>query len=425
MNFNGPDEDEEAISPSSTAPLAPEQKKSLYDALLAKYAAASDNSDVETAQKRARATQIGSAIGSLFSGMGSNELRARGVQPSNSDAYFDRLQAGADKNLANAKAARRDKMDQVLTEDKLQWEGKERGRKEGDWGREDATRGREDDPNSMESKTAQGLAKKLMPGQNFDGMSATQLKGSLPSLEKIYSAEQQRLGRIDSINARNQAHQDAVDERNQAREDKKAEKDEQYAASTRIDGLELKDGFRPSPTEASKVKASHQAFTQLNRQMDALDAIYKRSGTNLVGDDAVAQEQIVNDMKSSLKDMQSLGALSGSDYALLEKQLADPTSWSENAKGIIGQDRYEAKGTQFRDSLKNKYESTLESYGYRRAGDSTKDVAGKGTGASGSWGEANAAPSDLVKIQAPDGSIRGVPKDQAEKYVKKGGKVIP
>lgn len=53
--------------------------------------------------------------------------------------------------------------------------------------------GAEDDGNSMESKLAQTLAKKMVPTMNFEGMSATKINSQIPSLKGIYEGELKRM----------------------------------------------------------------------------------------------------------------------------------------------------------------------------------------------------------------------------------------
>ena len=87
--------------------------------------------------------------------------------------------------------------------------------------RADAAYSRESDPNSQESKTAQMLAKKFAPGMDFVGMSATQLKEKIPSLEKLYSVDQQRLNREDARDERRMLFGMKAQEKQNERDEKK------------------------------------------------------------------------------------------------------------------------------------------------------------------------------------------------------------
>lgn len=61
--------------------------------------------------------------------------------------------------------------------------------------RSDDLRAREADPVSEESKLAQDLAGRLLPGRDFTQMSAQQINKLFPSLSKVYDAQQQKLAR--------------------------------------------------------------------------------------------------------------------------------------------------------------------------------------------------------------------------------------
>lgn len=60
----------------------------------------------------------------------------------------------------------------------------------------------EADPESQESKLAQGLAKEMLPSRDFSGMSAAQLKQSLPMINKLYEAKQSSMDRQANLQAR-------------------------------------------------------------------------------------------------------------------------------------------------------------------------------------------------------------------------------
>lgn len=420
-----------------TDELAPDEKDALYSALRKKYDSAADDSDVLDAQSGATRSRTMGGIGQIFSDYAHAVAQTKGSTLKGPQGIGDVANKNAAAKLAGAKETRKGRMDQVLADDEIEQKAVSRdrdsqrfGRETGQWKRDDETIAREADPNSPESKNAQALAKKLMPAGNFDGMSAAQLKGSLPSLEKMFQAEQQRLGRIDAITAQNTARKDAKDARDQDRADKQKEKDEQYQATTKIEGAEVQPGFRPTVLDADKARKAKAARDAIDRQLKELDTLYDDSGTNLVGDDAARMEGIVSDLKLQVKDLASLGALSASDIKLLEEQIPDPTSWAENAKGMaFGNDRYKAKSDQFRKTTESKYDTTLGAYGYKRSAAPAVVEAPP----SGGPGTANAAPAGappppakgMVRIKAPDGSMKDVPESQKQKYLDKGGVLVP
>lgn len=348
--------------------LGDEEKQNLYDSLRAKYDDASDSSAVESAQNaQTRANTMG-GIGQAFANYAANMAQTKGSKVQAPTGIGDSARKSAAQKLDAAKTNRKDSMDRVMTDADIDYKGQVRGRESEQWKRDDTQKAREDDPNSPESANAQALAKKMMPNGKFDGMSYTQIKGSLPSVEKMYQVDQARQARIDAARESAANRRDAKTDRDQAKTDKKTDDDEKYNASVKVEGADVMPGFRPSSTDAERVRKVKAAHDAINKQMDELDALHKSSGTNLVGEDATRQAQIVADVKLQLKDLQSLGALSGSDLTLLQDQVPDPTAWTENVKGVFGADRYAPKADQFRKSIGTRYDSTLSSSGYKRGG---------------------------------------------------------
>lgn len=352
--------------------LAPDQQAQLYQSLAQKYGAAGDGQAVKDAESAASRTNIASLIGQAVSGYGADMARARGVNVADKSGFFGDLRKGATDKVTAAKQARKDAQSDFLTQDELGQKAVTRGREDTEWKRKDEQFGRdetqrqsEEDPASPESKNAQALAKKLMPQGDFTGMSAAKLKASLPHLEKLYGAEQQRLGRIDAINLRNADRAATKAEKDAEKETAASKKEEDYQASVKVDGANVQPGFRPTVQDADKVKKAKAARDAISSQLGELRSLYKGSGTNLVGDDAARQSQIVSDIKIQVKDLAALGALSASDLQLLEDQIPDPTAWGENLKGFAGQDRFTPKADQFQKSIDTRYNTSLGAYGYK------------------------------------------------------------
>lgn len=379
MNFQ--DEDEE-LEGGSTESLSPDQRESVYEALRQKYSDASNDDDVKKADRRARAQEIVGGIGQTLTDANNNYMNVKagllGMGPiANSSAdHFRQLQAGSKQRAANARQDRKERMDQVLTEDKLDWQGKERGRKEGEWAREDATRGREDDPNSMESKTAQALAKKLMPSQSFDGMSSTQLRGSLPSLEKMYAAEQQRLGRIDSINAAAAARADNAAARQAAKDADHEWKEEQ-----------TKKG------NDEKRKATLQEVedrrTNITQNLDLIDKMIEEDGTfELFGSHNQDLDRLVDAVATDMAKLQDPSSVARpSEVDAVKRNLVQAGFGNKNstARDVIA---------NFKKEVENRADSAYNVRGMadlnpRRKTENIAGDAGKKPGI----GEAGAAPA--------------------------------
>ncbi len=71
------------------------------------------------------------------------------------------------------------------------------------------------DPNSPQSKNIRALAKKMSPGGSFEGLSGKEMIQLIPSLEKLYKIDQDRLARQDS----NQARRDLLNEKNEMKKE--------------------------------------------------------------------------------------------------------------------------------------------------------------------------------------------------------------
>lgn len=204
--------------------------------------------------------------------------------------------------------------------------------------------------------------------------------------------------------------QRAYDEnRRKSEQDTKAqEKRTEYEDSTRVDGIVVKDGFKPTADDAKKVKAAKIAYDAIRQNLAEMDAIYKRSGTNLVGDDANRMESLETATLMKQKELDALGVLQGRDEILELKQVPTASTVTENLKGIFGLDSYVAKSEQYRKNLENQFNSTIGGHGYSRQ-DATSAPAGGG-GARG------------VLMKSPTGKSYRVPPDKVEEAKKKGWK---
>lgn len=136
--------------------------------------------------------------------------------------------------------------------------------------------------------------------------------------------------------------------------------------NTEVYGAEKLPGLKPTPKDAETVKSSRAARDAIAKNIARLDELYQKHGTQMVGNAAAEMEGISTDIQLNLKELQNLGVLNGPDLALLQKQVPEPTSFKENVKGIVGQDRYDAKRNSFIESLENKFETGIQARGYKR-----------------------------------------------------------
>jgi hypothetical protein len=130
-------------------------------------------------------------------------------------------------------------------------------------------------------------------------------------------------------------------------------------------GYELTPGAKPRPEELSDWRKSLATKTAISSQVATLKNLIDKNGTMLVGTNSAQASSIVNDIKSNLKEMEKLGALSGSDYTLLEAQIPDPTSW-----GSLGTKNasMSARLAQLTANIDAKFDATTKSIGVRPEG---------------------------------------------------------
>lgn len=91
-------------------------------------------------------------------------------------------------------------------------------------------------------------------------------------------------------------------------------------------GYELQLGAAPKPDELGKFRDQVAVSNLIGQQVGELRSMIQQHGSMMVGDNSARAANIVNSIRSNLKEAERLGALSGSDYQLLDAQLADPTS---------------------------------------------------------------------------------------------------
>jgi hypothetical protein len=142
--------------------------------------------------------------------------------------------------------------------------------------------------------------------------------------------------------------------------------DEQRKAS--VPGLEIVEGANPTPDDAKKMKSALQSQRNIESEAKVLEDIYRKKGTELVGEKARRMEQALVAMQLEAKNVAELGALSGPDQLLMEKLASmDPTSLKANIKGLFGTDDTMEALAQFRSWAKNRVESGKQTFGYRDA----------------------------------------------------------
>ena len=386
--------------------LSPDQKELVYKSVLEKYkATAGDDSEIKKAEGKAKWKDAGFNI---------LESVSEFVAPNAGESKtWDRLRGENKARVDQAKKSRLDKMEGVLKEDQLErmgtdraFQDKERGRKEKDWANSDELKAREDDPASEESRIAQDLAKKMMPGRDFSKMSATQLKSALPSIEKLYGIEQNAKWRDTQKGWQNRKPYEYTDENGNKR-----------LGTVSPDGLE-KSSDDPittpfKPTNEQSNKAGLVDFgNKANQQFEDAISKGKKEGNY---DPTDPWEFIDNSTTMAPNWMKS--------DAAVESQAAQ-SAWVENylrdASGAAipvperlnyAKDFFPRPGDT-PQTLKNKEELR------KQKEEEAKIVAGP------ALKNRPKQLSDTVTIKAPDGSVKTVKRSAAQKYIDKGGVIV-
>jgi len=179
--------------------LDEEQKKkqALRSYLTTKYNAPAPAEEAPSTNEGSRiAADLVANLGSAFEDFGRSGSVARGGARNDGSFY---------KNISGTVNAKFDRDEKKVKEQaQMQRQAIEdsftadvRSRQQQEWADADADRATktadlkaEKDPASQQSLMAQELAKKLMPSKDFTGMSAYQLKSSIPTLEKLYTMEE-------------------------------------------------------------------------------------------------------------------------------------------------------------------------------------------------------------------------------------------
>lgn len=176
--------------------------------------------------------------------------------------------------------------------------------------RDEALFKRESDVTSEESKLAQSLAKKMMPGGDFSNMSASQINKSIPSIAKIYDIEQRKL------------------DRQEAREERR------FQAGIKLDektqGLKTPYGLANTEDDAKKLKEAHESKLNFDSKINEMIALREKHGGGalLNREDVGRAKQLSKDALLEYKNMAKLGVLSQADEAIINAIIpADPLAY--------------------------------------------------------------------------------------------------
>jgi hypothetical protein len=180
-----------------------------------------------------------------------------------------------------------------------------------------------------------------------------------------------------------------------------------------VPGFERTGEVLPKPEEAAKFRKATATAEQLSSKLNRMrDLVGEVGSFEYGGSKGQEMESLATEIQllSKNQDMYDLGVLTGPDMGLLQKITADPSSFSS----LMTRDstRKTQIDTQLK-SIQNKLESTGKSLGYKRNAAPLNAAA-----------EGQITNNMSVRIQAPDGSIRLIPKEKEADAVAAGGKRI-
>lgn len=290
------------------------------------------------------------------------------------------------RNVGRAKEAQGKASDDFFTEQKLQ----DRSQNLADASAARSAKARTTDPTSPESIAARDYLKTMLPNAakipNYDNLSEAQIEKISPQLFRKYELDAQAAARKEEARQRALDRGAMIGARREDAANAMAVKEGEYQAGTKVEGAAVAPGFRPTADDAKKAKAAKAAYDKIQTSLNEMDRIYKESGTNLVGDDATRMASLKTNILMSQKELDGLGVLNNKDEELTLEQIPDPTTWSENLKGLVGMEQTPAKIDQYRKNLKAQYESTLGASGYQREG-SKAPPRGASPGSKPNWAE--------------------------------------
>lgn len=276
---------------------------------------ANDDTEIKDAidqQRRAKnAAMFGDALSSLVTARGA----ASGYKRDGS--FFDRVGSMNDSRVADARNAKQSKIDSFLKKDQLNYQDSERkrqeimrGREDSEYNRSQASRQQEDDSASEVSKNYQNLASKMVGGKkDFSNMSATQLKQVMPSLEKLYSIDENNRTRRDQQNQQAFENSYKRDETKRIKEEKEQEKEQ---------ALKTPYGKANTVKDAEELKQAHVSKQSFDSKVNEMIELRENYGVEYLNRDVVERgKQLSKDLLLEYKNMAKLGVLSISDEKII------------------------------------------------------------------------------------------------------------
>lgn len=302
--------------------VTPEEKDVLLENLKQNYSLDA----LKERHRKSEEEKRGLALAELAAGIGD----ALAGKPGMSAQYFDNRRSDIDsRNIGQFKDEREALLNQWNEKQLFNQAEEEKNRKAA-----------ESDPSSPESKLAQQLAQKMVPGmQKWGEMNAAQINKMLPGLQKIYEIESRKLDRIE------------------AREDRKWQN--AMKLDEKLQGLKTPYGIANTVDDAKLLKEAHESKKNFDNKLDEMIALREKheGGALWNREDVGRGKQLSKDLLLEYKNMAKLGVLSKADEDIINAIIpADPLAFDF----VPGQDPILHKLKKFKEDSDKDFATRIQ-----------------------------------------------------------------
>jgi hypothetical protein len=127
--------------------------------------------------------------------------------------------------------------------------------------------------------------------------------------------------------------------------------------------------IKTSDKEKSDFRNALATKDEVVSQVRALREMISKNGSMTYGPDSAKAASLASSIKLKIKDLAKLGALSGSDLALLQSQVPDPSS---KASLLTGNDTMTSALDQLEGQLDANVNASARSMGFHRSGETSQ-----------------------------------------------------
>lgn len=340
---------------SERAPAAPlaDTSSLVKDAIAKKYgySQAADDAALQDAMQLQGTNQLYANMGGALNTI-THAISGRQGQADNS--FFDKLGAQSGDQMRNVLALRKGEQDSQAFSRQQELA----------------------DPSGVKAAI---LRKQLAPIAQKVGIDPSSLSGF--SVQDLKEFATQPLEFAARLKSQEEQHRDSVAMQQAARQDsndlkkimlqntmseKKTAHDEKMS-QLEVPGFQRTGGIVQIPAEAQKAREAVGSLKTLESSLDQMDQLVKKYGSFEYGGEGGAQmESLATTIQMELKNLYTLGALSGPDMALLQSQIKEPGS----VKSLLTRDSTARASLQAtKSNLHNNVINQMKSKGYEPVGD--------------------------------------------------------